>query len=281
MSGDQPEINPPLAYPPQSCDPEGAESHAPETPLGAGWQEGRPLGPPAPLPDRYPFWDYTDVLIFAGLAVPSMLLAELLVKGIVVLFRLHPALRVMELLPAQFLGYLFLFGGLVAIFRFKYERPFWRSLAWTSIRLPFSLVVICGVSTAFGVGIASSLIHTPETANPMTELMQGRAALVVMAVFGVTMGPLFEELAFRGFLQPLVVRSVGAVPGIVLAAIPFGLLHYQEYGNSWRHVLVISMAGAAFGAMRQLSGSTKAAVLMHAAYNCFFFFVLFARPGQP
>lgn len=240
---------------------------------------------PAPLPaavrgygaDRYPFWDYSDVLIFAGLAIPSMLAAELLVRGFLAVFHIHPELKVMELLPAQFLGYLLLFGGLWAIFRLKYERPFWRSLAWEPLRVPFSLVMVCGVMAAFAVGIASNLIHTPETSNPMTELMQGRAALIVMAVFGITLGPLFEELAFRGFLQPLLVRSLGAVSGVLLAAIPFGLLHYQEYGNSWRHALVISLAGAGFGAMRQLTGSSKAAALMHATYNAFFFVVLFAR----
>ena len=228
--------------------------------------------------ERYPFWDYSDVLIFAGLAVPSMLAAELLVKGLLALFHVHPALRVMELLPAQFLGYLFLFGGLWAIFHLKYERPFWRSLAWAPMRAPFSLVMVCGVITAFGVGIASNLIHTPETSNPMTELMQGRGALIAMAVFGVTLGPLFEELAFRGFLQPLLVRSLGTVAGVLLAAVPFGLLHYQEYGNSWRHALVISLAGACFGGIRQATGSTRAAALMHATYNAFFFVVLFARP---
>jgi membrane protease YdiL (CAAX protease family) len=283
MSGEQPGEQPGAPAPPQSRDRDAADS--PETQPEAQPATGEPVEAPPPSlpppPERYPFWDYTDVLAFAGLAIPSMLLAEVLVKIFVKWFHLHPAPKVMELLPAQFLGYLFLFSGLVALFRWKYDRPFWRSLAWTRIRVPFSLVALCGVLTALGVGVASNLIHTPETNNPMTELMQGRSALIVMAVFGVTMGPLFEELGFRGFLQPLLVRSAGVVPGILLAAIPFGLLHYQEYGNSWRHALVISMAGAAFGAMRHLTGSTRAAVLMHAAYNAFFFFVLFAGKGQP
>jgi CAAX protease family protein len=242
---------------------------------GTDPQTGAPVPPAAP--ERYPFWDYSDVLIFLGLAIPSMLGAELLVKGFLAVFHLHPGLKVAELLPAQFLGYLLLFGGLWGIFRLKYDRAFWRSLAWAPMRVPFSLVMVCGVIAAFGVGIASNLIHTPETSNPMTELMQGRAALIMMAVFGVTLGPLFEELAFRGFLQPLLVRSVGTAAGVLLAALPFGLLHYQEYGNSWRHVLVISLAGGAFGAMREATGSTKASALMHAAYNAFFFLVLFAR----
>jgi hypothetical protein len=44
-------------------------------------------------------------------------------------------------------------------------------------------------------------------------------------------------------------RSLGAGPGILAAAIPFGLLHFPEYGNSWRHALLISLVGAAFGWM--------------------------------
>ncbi|HKE24847.1 MAG TPA: type II CAAX endopeptidase family protein [Bryobacteraceae bacterium] len=242
-----------------------------------GTEPGQAEPPAPPPPERYPFWEYSDVLLFAGLAIPSMLAAELLVKGTLALFHLHPAIKVVELLPAQFLGYILLFGGLWGIFRMKYERPLWRSLAWRPLAVPFSLAIVCGVLAAFGVGIASNLIHTPDTSNPMTELMQGRTALIVMAVFGVTLGPVFEELAFRGFLQPLLVRSVGRIAGVLLAAVPFGLLHYQEYGNSWRHALVISLAGAAFGTMKEATGSTKASALMHAAYNAFFFVVLFAR----
>jgi len=85
---------------------------------------------------------------------------------------------------------------------------------------------------------------------------------------------LIASVKDKGILQPLLVRSLGAVPGIALAAAAFGLLHYQEYGNSWRHVLIIAMAGAAFGWMRHLTGSTKAAAIMHAAYNSLFFIAL-------
>jgi membrane protease YdiL (CAAX protease family) len=103
---------------------------------------------------------------------------------------------------------------------------------------------------------------------------------ILLAVFGTTLGPLCEELAFRGFLQPLLVRSLGAVTGILAAAIPFGLLHYQEYGNSWRHALIISLAGAAFGWMRHATGSTKASTIMHASYNALFFFAMFSQKAS-
>jgi membrane protease YdiL (CAAX protease family) len=66
-----------------------------------------------------------------------------------------------------------------------------------------------------------------------------------------------------------------------MAAVPFGLLHLQQYGNSWRHVLLITLAGAAFGWMRYRTGSTKAAVIMHAAYNGVFFVLLAVQQAAP
>jgi len=230
-----------------------------------------------PEPEHYPFWGYLDLLLFAGLVVPSMLIGWALVKAGIFLFHIHVALRVAELLAEQFLGYAILFGGLVLILRLQYNRPFWRSLGWTNSSLPFLWNVICGLGAAFVVALVSYLIHTPNISNPITEMMQDRASVILLATFGVTLGPLCEELAFRGFLQPLLVRGLGAVPGILVATIPFGLLHFQEYGNSWRHAALIALAGASFGWMRHATGSTRAATIMHASYNALFFFVLFAQ----
>jgi membrane protease YdiL (CAAX protease family) len=239
--------------------------------------EALPPPAPEPAPERDPFWGYFDLLFFAGLVMPSMLLGWAVVKAGMFLLHIHAALRVAELLSEQFLGYGILFGGLLLMFRLQYERPFWRSLGWNRRSLPILWNVICGVGAAFIVALMSYLIHTPNVSTPLTDLMQDRTSVILLATFGVTLGPLCEELAFRGFLQPLLVRSLGVVPGILAATIPFGLLHFQEYGNSWRHAVLIALAGASFGWMRQATGSTKAAAIMHASYNALFFFVLFAQ----
>ena len=233
--------------------------------------------PASPEPERYPFWGYHDLLLFAGLAIPCMLLGYGLVKVVLRLFRIDPAMRVVELLPAQFAGYGFLFAALLLIFRMEYGRPFWKSLGWTapSPRLPW--LVAAGLGAAIGAALAGSLLHMPQTSNPMMELMKDPASVVLVAIFGVSVGPLCEELAFRGFLQPLLVRSFGAIPGILAAAVPFGLLHFMQYGNSWRHVLVIALSGAAFGWMRHATGSTKASTIMHASYNMLGFVGLLAQ----
>ncbi len=238
--------------------------------------DSHPAATPPSFSSRDPFWGYNDLLLFLGTAPIALLLGGFLVKIAFAVFRIHSSASVVELLPEQLLGYIFLFGALAAIFRVWYDRPFWQSLGWRPMRLPFSLVIVAGMAAGLMVAFGSELIHMKDEPNPLTDLMNGRTALILMAVFGVTVAPVAEELAFRGFLQPLLVRSLGPAPGILLTAIPFGLLHYQEYGNSWRHVALICLAGAAFGVMRQITGSTKAAALMHASYNALFFIAVFS-----
>jgi membrane protease YdiL (CAAX protease family) len=232
---------------------------------------------PATAPERDPFWGYADLALFLGLTVPCLAAGWALVKAIMVVFRLHPSVKVAELLADQLVFYLLLFLALSVILRLQYGRPFWRSLGWVDTRLPAMTIVLLGVLTAVGVALASVLLRTPEAPNPMTEMMRDTRSLIPMGIFGITIAPLFEELAFRGFLQPLLVRSLGVLAGIFVSAAAFGILHFQEYGNSWRHAVVISLAGAAFGGMRHVTRSTKASVIMHAAYNGFLFFVLVAQ----
>jgi len=244
-----------------SFPPENPEPIAPEP---------EDLLPPPPPPPREPFWGYNDLLVFFGIVFGAFAIAA----AILLPFRAQD--KVIVTLSFQLVFYVLLFGGLAAFLRLSHDRPFWRSLGWVPMRLPFSVIIVAGMTTAILVALGAGLIHVPDTPTPMTDLMKGRAALITMGIFGVTAAPIAEELAFRGFFQPLFVRSLGVVPGILLTAILFGLLHFQEYGNSWTHVLLICFAGAMFGAMRQLTGSTKAAALMHASYNALFFIAVFS-----
>jgi hypothetical protein len=73
--------------------------------------------------------------------------------------------------------------------------------------------------------------------------MNAPGAALWIAIFAVSVGPALEEIFFRGLLQPVAVRSAGAVAGVLIAAVPFALLHGPQYGWSWRHVLLIRACG--------------------------------------
>jgi len=239
--------------------------------------EERPVDPlpePAVVPERRPFWGYSDVMVFIGLFIASAL-ASLLV-GKVLLSRLSLPKGVLELV-VQSLLYVLAFSALALLFRIQYRRPFWESLGWTGFRLNPLLIVAYGLGTAFVVAMIGGLVQTPNTDNLITDMLDNPRSRVFVVLFAVTLAPIAEELIFRGFLQPLLVRSLGTLAGILAAAVPFGLLHFQEYGNEWRHALLVSLAGAAFGWMRQRTGSTGASSLMHASYNALELFAYFAQ----
>ncbi len=245
-----------------------------------------PVEPPAPIPpsaetaprtpENYPFWGYIDVAVFFSFALFGFGAVSL------VLWALHPRVNTpaFVLLPAQCLIYAFPFLALYAILKLHYDQPFWQSLRWVRPQWGVPRTILYGFVLAFAIVLLGTALHTPDIQTPMKDLLADRSSVLLIAVFAVTLAPLSEELAFRGFLQPVLVRSFGAAGGVVLTAILFGLLHLPEYGESWRHGLLITMAGAGFGWMRQVSGSTRAAAIMHAAYNFIFFAALFAQRGK-
>ena len=112
---------------------------------------------------------------------------------------------------------------------------------------------------------------------PFHELLSNRFSMVLTGIVALTLGPLSEELAFRGFLMPLMVLRFGAVAGVVLTALPFALLHGPQYSWSWRHLLLLTLAGVAFGVVRHRTGSTLAATMTHSTYNLTFFSAYLAQ----
>jgi membrane protease YdiL (CAAX protease family) len=225
---------------------------------------------PAPAPDETkpqsaPFWNYQDLLLFVAMAIPCLLAGALIVQ---LAGHLAPGIgKGPRLLMAQFMGYGLLFGCLYVQLKTKYDRPFWEAMAWIVPWRGVMATVLAGPAVAIGVAVLGLAIRTPEIETPFKEFLNDRFSLMLIGVFATTLGPLFEELAFRGFFMPLLARSFGTIPAIVGAALPFALLHGPQYSWSWRHVLLVLLAGVCFGAVRHRTGSTAAATVIHGTYN--------------
>ena len=223
----------------------------------------------APSNDE-PFWGYVDVALFFGLTVAA---AFALVFATSMLVRIYPALRpqVSELaLPLQLLLYAVIFAALWVIVSGKYHQPFWRSLGWRESKTPAALAVVAGGALSIAVGVLGSLLHTKQTQSPFEQFFSSPLNIAMFSAFAIAIGPLFEELVFRGFLQPLLTRDLGSVIGIAITAGTFGLLHSSEYGGVWQFVVLISFAGACFGVMRVKAKSLAPCVYMHAGFNALF-----------
>lgn len=239
--------------------------------------DAAPVLPPAPATEREaPFWGYQDLLLLIGLAVPSVIAAAAFVMIVAVAVG-HAGRSAATVLGVQFLAYGFWFLGLYALLKLRYGRPFWQSLAWRRPAGGLGGFLVKGAVLALVVALLGAALRTPDIDMPIKELLRDKASVVLVGVFAVTLGPLCEELIFRGFLQPLLARSLGAAWAIPLTAALFAIPHGPQYAWSWQHVVLITLAGSAFGWVRHRTGSTLAATVMHASYNFVFFVALVAR----
>jgi membrane protease YdiL (CAAX protease family) len=216
---------------------------------------------------RTPFWGYEDLALFASAVLPSLALALWLVR---ICRAWEPRLFASVAATAlvfQLFMYAFLLGALYLLISFRYRRPFWSSIGWT-FPIPRALRLLAlGAALAIGLSGLGVLLHAPLVHSPIEDLIISRASLAIVTVFGVLLAPLFEEMLFRGFLLPLLARSLGPWIGILLTTLPFALLHGPQNEWAWQQVVLIGVAGTVFGYARYRTGSTSASFLLHAAYN--------------
>ena len=211
-----------------------------------------------------PFWTWTDLLLMVGVGLPVLFAGALITTVAVAPLTTNKALRLM--IP-QFVGEALMLIPISMLFRYKYDQSLVGALRLGTRPGQAAPSLAAGLGVAALVLLLAAALQMPEMQNPMQELMNDPKAAVWVAVFAVSVGPLSEEILFRGLLQPVAIRTAGLVGGILISTIPFALLHGTQYAWSWRHVLLILVAGSAFGWWRVRTGSTGASTLMHAAYN--------------
>jgi membrane protease YdiL (CAAX protease family) len=229
------------------------------------------------LPPAQPFWTWRDALLFMGMAVPCFALSIALSEG---LFRLLPVRSpAPRLMTMQFAGFGLWFLALYVMLRVRYGQPFWASLGWKAPWPGMLLTALLGPALALAAAAGGVLLRTPEIQSPIHLLMRDRWSALLIGVLAATLAPLFEELLFRGFLLPLLVRSFGAAAGVVLCSVPFTVLHGPQYHWTWQHMTLLLLASAAFCVISLKTGSTAAAALAHATYNLTFF-VLYVLSGK-
>jgi hypothetical protein len=221
----------------------------------------------APVPERRdPAWGYDDLALFIGAFLPAILLATILMFVTQLLTPQFLFSSAARQLTFQSYLYALLMGALYALVARRYHQTFWRPLGWTFPVPRAWLCLIAGPLLTITVSVLGVAMKAPES-SMIEDMITSRASLALFILFGVVFAPIFEELLFRGFLFPLLARSFGPWLGIAFTAIPFGLLHGAQNHWAWQPVVLIGLAGAAFGYVRYQTGSTTASFLMHAAYN--------------
>jgi membrane protease YdiL (CAAX protease family) len=102
----------------------------------------------------------------------------------------------------------------------------------------------------------------PWDLRPWIETPLAAAAMRVLAVS--LLGPIAEELVFRGWFFGLLTKRVGTLLTIIATAVGWALLHYTY---TWTIILVVLVDGILLGMARWKTRSVYVPIVMHALYN--------------
>jgi CAAX protease family protein len=241
-----------------------------EVPPGDGPQLPDLSRPPASR-DENPPWSGWDVL---GLALLTIFFIVVFLFAITLaaqrlVFAGEPPAEVAKyplvVVTAQLLAYIAVLAVMVLLVKRGKRQPFWPSIRWNWPR-NWTLYLFGGVVLALALQGLAHLLPMPKEL-PIDRFFQTPLEAWVVSLFGVTFAPLLEELFFRGFLYPVLVRRLGMVLAVILTAAGFGLIHAPQLGRAWAPVLVVFLVGLTLTITRAVTKSVAAGVLIHIAYN--------------
>ena len=260
-------------YQPQS--EVGAEPQAPvpATPDPFAAASATPV--PTTPPIENPVWNGWDVLLIAALTFVVMVLLQLAVAK-VAQWLWYPGESFLDatqrigqkpilLIISQVLVYIPVAVFMVALVEGKYHVGFWQAIRWNWPRSGWKLLAL-GAAMFFALGVLQNLLPMPKD-TPFEHLFDRPRDAYLLSIIAVTLGPLMEELFFRGFMYPVLARRMGVAWGIALTALPFGLIHLPQYGWAWGAALVIFLVGVVCGVVRAVTRSVAASFLVHVGFN--------------
>jgi membrane protease YdiL (CAAX protease family) len=225
------------------------------------------VGPPVENPP----WNGWDVLVIVGLAFITILVSQfaILFGAHFFVYRQAP-LTVLAQKPLLLLVSQFVIDAIVALFLFllvesKYHVRFWQAIHWNWPAHEWKWLGF-GVVMLFVLSMLENILPMPKD-TPFEKLFARPRDAYLLAIIAVTLGPLVEELFFRGFFYPVLARRWGVAWAVCLTALPFALMHMPQYGYAWGALLVILVVGIVCGVVRAATHSVGASFLVHAGYN--------------
>ena len=239
--------------------------------------------PPQPLWAENPPWTGLDVLQIAVLTIVSIMIFLPTVAAAAQRL-LYPRLGFVEVLKyplvsvgAQLLAYILVLGFMVSVVKRVPGREFWKEVRW-KWPATWSAYLLAGVILSVGLQGVAHVLPMPKEL-PIDRFFQTKQEAWALAVFGMTLAPLMEELFFRGFLYPVLVRRLGVGVAVFLTAASFALLHALQLGMAWGPVLVIFLVGLTLTITRAVTKSVAPGFLMHVAYNGTISVLIFIATG--
>jgi membrane protease YdiL (CAAX protease family) len=281
------------------------EQPAAELPLFHSWSQPETF-PPAHIPNL------GHLFLLAVLTLFGLLGASLLTRLALHfhLFGISTAQQAISdihyELGFQVANYLITFVACLLIFPLVWYTSFFAGLQWngaTALRLQRRLYG--AASLCFVLALVNGILMPGPTDAPIDKIFRTPGAAWLLFGFGVTCAPLFEEIAFRGFLLPAlctawdwaIERSTGkaALPldrnghpqwsffamavASIAASLLFALMHGEQNGYALGPFLLLICVSLVLCWVRLSTRSLAASVLVHAFYNFLLFSLMLLGTG--
>lgn len=181
---------------------------------------------------------------------------------------------------------IFLIDGLIvagpAIF------AFWRyGLGWTALGLRrfdsriWWWPIVAAAAAQVGVvlyGIVATVVAGGAPDQDLDALFNNPAVLPLTGFATVIVAPFAEEIFFRGFIFPGLLRPFGVVGAMLASGLLFGIFHITDVGTIGL-VLPFGAIGVLFAWLYYRSGSLWTAIFAHATFNAVSFVFLSIYAG--
>lgn len=154
-----------------------------------------------------------------------------------------------------------------------------RASAWLALvgAVPVTLVLGLGISGLIQTwaGPIPFPIPLPEGDNLLEPYLASLGGWATFALYAAVIGPVVEELAFRGWIQQSIGRRFGGFTGIVSAAFLFALFHLWYVHPA--AIVLPFVLGVILGTAVHLTGSVRVAIVLHGAWNTLLMLIHLSR----
>lgn len=175
-------------------------------------------------------------------------------------------------LAIGFIGYAVI---TIVIFFFWYKKAFLKKQIKLGNKEVFSvkkvilaIVLILGTSAVINLGLSAVDAIAPSVIESYSETMDSAGLgsnLVITLIYACILGPIAEELMFRGVTQAYIRKSgLPAAAVIIITAVLFGIAHMNPVQSTYATVFGLSL-----GLLRHKYGNIRITSLAHIVFNVF------------
>jgi uncharacterized protein len=179
---------------------------------------------------------------------------------------------------------------LIALSIIWFVRRSWPTL-WASARPPgfgltapssanwYIIALLVGlVMPPIGAVMTQLFAHGHEVTQNVEEISRHASGnlRLPLAIVAITIGPIIEELLFRGVLLSALMHRLSTRWSVAICAVLFGAVHLGGLDFQWYALPNLMLLAAALCWLRLKSTSLWPAILAHGIYNLFALIALFA-----